>query len=256
MTKYIKALLSCFMVLAAVTANAEEIAAVLEWVKRVELTTPVSGRVERVMVNVGDRVEKGKPLLQLDQREFLGGVMKAEAAKIRATEKHAEAKRELERAKELFERTVISIHELQLVKIDFATAGAELKDATASLNLAKLHLEYSTLRAPFKGRVLQRSVEVGQTVVTRLQAAPLIILAASDSMIARAEVSADVLANLSPGKVLEVKVAGKSYKARISSMGQEPVSGKGKQALYRLDVEFPVGSENFRKGQLAKIVIP
>lgn len=250
-----KYLLVCMLGFFSFAANAEEVAAVLEWAKRVELTTPVSGRVEKIKVNVGDTVKKGAVLLSLDQREFKGNVVQAQAGKVKAEEKFAEARRELERAKELFDRTVISVHELQLVKIAYATANAELSEAQAKLNLARLHLEYSTLRAPFNARVIGRSVEVGQTVVTRLQATPLLVLAAKGHMIARAKVSGDVLDRVSPGKNIKVKVGGKSYNAMVKNMGQEPVKGSGKQALYTLDAEFPVDG-HYRKGQPAVIVLP
>lgn len=237
--------------------QAAEISAVLEWSQRVELTTPVSGKVLEVKVNEGSLVRQGDALLALDSRAFRAHIRQAEGELVRAREKQSEARRELERGKELFERTVISIHDLQLIKIDFASAEAKLREAEAKLSLARLDLEYSTLRAPFNGRVILRNVEPGQVVVTRLQTTPLLVLVAADRMLARAYIQEEAISRLKVGDAVKVRIGSKTQPARIAALGQEPDSTRKDSVQYRLDVEFTVdANELYRKGQSATILLP
>ena len=149
----------------------------LEWARRVELSTPVSGVVATVNVEPGDQVDKGEALVALDQRGFHAEVLRARADKRRLAQALAEAKRQRNRAQELYDRTLLSQHDLDLAKIAYTTARAKYEAADAALIQAMLDLEYSTVRAPFAGVVLARPAQVGQTVVSRLRSVPLVVRA-------------------------------------------------------------------------------
>jgi len=235
--------------------HAADLDARLQWSQRVELGTPVSGKIDRVLVDVGSHVRKGDTLLQLDTRGFRAELQQAQGELVRAREKRDEAKRELDRGQELFERTVISPHELQLVKIDYASADAMLREAEAKLQLAKLNLEYSVIQAPFRGVVIQRDAEPGQTVVSRLQATPLIVLANDEHMLARADVSLDLLGTHRVGDSASVRIEGKELSGTIKRIGMEPVAN-AQPGTYSLEVEFSV-PENMplRSGQPATIIL-
>ncbi len=237
--------------------EAAEVEATLRWAQRVELSTPVSGRIERVLVDVGSAVGKGDALLELDARPFEAVVDKAEADVAEARDALAEAEREVERAQELFERTVLSVHELKLVQIARTRARSELERARATLAQAELDLEYSVVRAPFNAIVVQRRADPGQTVVTRLQSTPLLVVAERGRILARAAVPGDQLGALRRGQELTVWVAGKRYAGRVARLGMEPVSSEGAGARYPVDVEFAVrAEEGLRAGQPATLELP
>ena len=106
-------------------------------------------------------------LLRLDSRGFQAAVDGAEARLDRARPTLQEARREVERAQELYDLGVLSDHELQLTRIALSQADAEYRLGEAGLTQARLDLEYSALRAPFDGLVLETHVAAGETVVTR-----------------------------------------------------------------------------------------
>jgi multidrug efflux system membrane fusion protein len=230
----------------------------LQWAQRVELSTLVSGNIAEVNVDVGSRVKAGAVLLRLDQRGFKAQLAKAKADNIHAKDALDEAKRELDRSQELFDRTVLSIHDLQLVKIALARAKADYRGTQAALEQAKLNLEHSTIRAPYDGVVLHRQAQVGQTVISRLQATPLLVLARADRMIARAGVVRKDLDRLKVGDTLPVKVGGTSFDGKVVRLGMEPMPEEvGPEPVYAVDVAFtPPASGDLRAGQQASVQLP
>lgn len=143
---------------------------------KVPLTTPVSGVVKEVYVQVGQRVKKGDSLVALDDTRLKARVMQAEAALMRSRQEAEEADRELKRAEELFDRGVSSTTELDAAKLKHARAAASAKEAEAQLVVAQKDLEDSVLKAPFEGVVMSREAEPGMYVPAQLNPPTLIIL--------------------------------------------------------------------------------
>lgn len=252
-----RGMLVVLLLIAAGIVSAAEVTGTLQWVRRVELSTPVSGVISEVAVDNGDEVRQGQQLLNLDARGFTAAVRRAEAQVKSRKEARDEARRELARTTELYERTLLSDHELQLAKIALSTAEAELQTALADLTMARLELEYSRITAPFDGVILMRSAEIGQTVVTRLQSVPLLTLAETGRMLARIEVGEQELNLLQKGMELQVRVGGKSFRGTVQRLGMEPVIAAGGIAKYEADVVFEYPrNERLRAGQSAVVVLP
>jgi multidrug efflux system membrane fusion protein len=230
---------------------AQERDAVLQWQHMVPLSTPVSGVVVKVNVKPGSRVEKGQALLQLDERARQAKVKALEADLKRAENNRDEAQRDLERTQDLFDRTLIAQHELQLAKIQNDDGKAQYEIAKSKLLKARMDLEYSTVRAPFNGWVVQRNVEVGQTVVSELQAEPLIKMVEAGKMLARVQVSSADLAKMNIGHKASVKVGVAIYNGAIYQTGLVPVAGTTDK--YYVDVAIDVGNKLYRAGQAAKV---
>jgi len=91
--------------------------AVLQWQRTVSMSTPVSGVVVKVEAQVGARVDKGQVLLKLDDRARIARVNALQAKLKSAKNNRDESIREMERTQELYDRTLISEHELQLARI-------------------------------------------------------------------------------------------------------------------------------------------
>ena len=233
-------------------AAAFEVDGELHWAKRLTLSTPVTGVVEAAPAVPGQRVEKGALLVRLDQRPFKAKRSRA-AANLAATKAALEeAEREMARAEELYDRTVLSDHEFQQAKIGLAAAEAAHRSARAELTLAEVALERSALNAPFDAWVLARPVEAGETVVSRLQARPLVELAEAGRMVVRVSVGADRAANLAPGMAAAVTVNGDRYEGRVRAIAMEPPEGS---SLYPLEVEFD-SDKPLRAGQRARVDLP
>lgn len=230
---------------------AEEFEATLGWSKRVELSTPVSGLVQKVFAEPGKVVAKGDVLVQLDSRAFKADLKYAKARYKNMDEQSQEAKRELDRQTDMYDRTMLSDHELQVAKNNFTAALSEYQQAQSSLTKAKLNLEYSAIRAPFNAVVISSSAVKGQVVASEVTPPVLVIVAEAKRMLARFYVTADKINNLVINQGAKVNVAGQSRQGKIFNIALEP--DKLKSEFYAVDVIFDSKEKLLRAGQKAKI---
>ena len=233
---------------------AADVPAVLQWSHRVELSTPVSGSVQAVNVEAGDLVRKGQVLLTLDSALYQAKVAESQAALSRQNEEAAEARRDLDRVQELYNRTVISTTELDQAKLRNARAQAMIIEARARLKQNQKGLDDATIRAPFDAVVIARQVEPGQIVAAGLQPQTLLVLAQSGEMLARMRLPESQIDKLKAGQSVTLTVAGRNYAGKIKSVGLEPVKVK-EESAYPVDVIFAPG-EQLRAGAAAVVKLP
>lgn len=140
------------------------------------LTTRVSGVVTEVLVRAGQRINKGTVLLRLDKTIYQAQVDEAGAEGDRLRAEEAEAKRDLERAQELYSRTVSSTTELDAAKLRYTRAKSALTVAEARVTIAKKNLMDTELRAPFNGVVTSLPAAPGVVVVAECQPKVLAVM--------------------------------------------------------------------------------
>ncbi|MCG6970436.1 MAG: efflux RND transporter periplasmic adaptor subunit [Gammaproteobacteria bacterium] len=231
-----------------------EYEAVLDWNRKSKLSTPVSGVVANVSVRPGDRVAQGDILLQLDNSVIKANLEKSKADVQHYERLYKEAERELERNKELYDRTVLSDHELELAHIAFTQATAQLKSAQAQMEKMAFDLRHSEITAPFNGIVVARNVNEGETIVSSETAPVLIEVAEADVMVAGFQVSGGQLGKFKMGEKATVAVGGNQYKGEVSAVGFEPVAKSGNR--YLINVRFDTKSRLLRAGRSAKVIVP
>ena len=231
-----------------------DIQATLQWSQRVELSTPVSGAVQAVNVEVGDRVKQGQVLLSLDSMAYQARVAENQSEITRLNAEAEEDKRELDRVMELHERTVVATTELDQARLKLVRSQSALAEAHARLRQNQKALDDASIRAPFDAVVVLRQAEPGLTVAAGLQPQMLLTLARSGEMIARMYLTSPQIANLKTGQTLAVSVAGVSYAGKIKTLGLEPVKIK-EESVYPVDVIFP-GKESLRAEAPALVKLP
>lgn len=143
---------------------------------KLELTTRVSGVVDEVLVKTGQRVKKGAVLLRLDRTVLQAHLDEATAEHARAQADEVDARRELDRAQELFNRTVSSTSELEAATLRHARAQANLAAAGARRAIAQKDLKDAELRAPIDGVVSALPGGPGTVVTAECQPKTLVIL--------------------------------------------------------------------------------
>jgi multidrug efflux system membrane fusion protein len=224
--------------------------ATLEWAERTELATPLSGVVAEVKAVAGAQVTKGQLLARLDDRGWRADLARAEAALDEAEAHKEEADRELERNQELYDRTVLSDHDLRMAEIEAARANAGWRLAQAELTHARLELERSRISAPFDGRILAVLKRPGEVVVNRLRADPMVVIAARDQLLASAPISAAEAARLRIGDAVRIEHSGGSIDGQIAAITQE---SDGMQLKVRF--RQPAGSP-LSPGQTVRLQLP
>lgn len=227
---------------------AAELPARLAWSQRTALSLPVSGTVAQVRVQVGSRVRKGEVLLALDTTAFRAQVAEARASVALAEAEEKDAKRNLDRIEELYDRTVIAATELEQAQLRHARAASQLAAARARLAAAQKQLDDAVLKAPFDAWVVARQVEPGQTVAAGLQPPVLLVVARAGEMLALAHAPLETIGGMRPGQEVKVAVGDKTYSGRVRTLGLEPQGDRG----YGVEVSFPV-SELLRAGTPATV---
>ena len=143
----------------------------------VNVGTQVSGTVIRLFVDFNDKVEKGQPLLQLDP-----SLLSAQARQSAANVGNVSATLDLARANEarmkaLFAQEYVSRQEYDQAVQARKSADAQLAQARAAADKDQVNLGYAVIRSPVSGIVVDRVVDLGQTVAASLQTPTLIKIA-------------------------------------------------------------------------------
>ena len=143
----------------------------------VEVGTQVSGLLSEIHVDFNDQVKKGQLLARIDPTILQQEVRSAEASLSRSRAELDQANRTLSRVTELFQQKVATTSDMETAQYQYDVAAASLEQSQVGLERAQRNLEYTEIRAPIDGVVIERAVEVGQTVAASMSAPVLFILA-------------------------------------------------------------------------------
>jgi multidrug efflux system membrane fusion protein len=142
----------------------DEFSGRLEAVERVELRPRVAGVVQKVHFREGALVRQGDLLISLDPAPYAAEVERAAAQAAAAQARLANARTEQARAERLLAEQAIAQREFDERSDALREAEANARAAQASLQSAKLNLDYTQVRAPVSGRVGQLEITVGNQV--------------------------------------------------------------------------------------------
>ena len=169
--------------------------------ENVKVAAPKGGLIQKIFVQVGDKVKLGDALLQLDNRETRAQVtaMQAQVETMKASLESekvlmADVADQFKRTDSLEKQNVASVDErtrkqfaLRSMEARVAKIAADLKAADAQVELAQTNLEVLTVRAPRDGTILQLNVREGEYAGTT-PTDPLMILGETDRLQIRADV--------------------------------------------------------------------
>ncbi|EDY81128.1 efflux transporter, RND family, MFP subunit [Verrucomicrobiia bacterium DG1235] len=134
------------------------------------LIPEVRGRIVSISPNFqeGAFFEKGDVLLEIDDRDYQteftvaeSALAQSELALLQETARYEQARRDWERLNPGTEATELTLREPQIRQARAAVASAQARVETARLNL-----ERTKVTAPYAGRILTKSVDIGQFVTT------------------------------------------------------------------------------------------
>ena len=199
----------------------------LSAVKTVQVGTQVSGLVDQIHADFNDRVTKGQLLARIDPTLQQQAVTDAQAQLVKAQAQYVQAKAEYDRNQPLFTQQFISASEFSVVDVAQSVALAGQKSAQVTLDKAKQNLSYTNIFAPISGVVVERDVDVGQTVAASLSA-PQLFLIAQDlkQMQILAAVDESDIAAIKDSQVVNFTVQSYSGRTFVGSVGQVRLQSK------------------------------
>src|SRR3954466_12083664 len=170
----------------------------LNAVRTVQVGTQVSGQVAKIYVDFNDHVKKGQLLATIDPTLQQQAVEDAQAQLERAQAQLTLAQSEYTRNKQLFDGQVLSASEFATTQSNFSVQQAAVKSASIALQRAKQNLSYTSIYAPINGVIVERNVDVGQTVAASLSAPQLFLIANDLSEM-------EILASVDEGDIGSIK---------------------------------------------------
>jgi membrane fusion protein (multidrug efflux system) len=207
-------------------------------VRRAVLAAEVPGVVERMVVEVGQKVAPGQLVAAIDTRALAQELAEAEALQRQAVAQH-------ERATALFEKRSITKQQL----LDAVTA----RDVgEARLASARLRLDKSRIRAPWGGEIAARRVEVGDYVQP---GQPVVELVHSDPLKVIAPVPAADVPYVAVGAPVRVRVdayPGEVFTGRLVRLGAEL---DPRARTLEVEAEIPNPGGRLKPGMAARMEV-
>jgi HlyD family secretion protein len=179
----------------------------LSAVSTVQVGTQVSGQIQKLYADFNNHVKQGPLIAQLDPTLLEQAVTQSQADLERAKADLAQKQFALDQAQPLYDQKIITLTEYNTAKYNLITSQANLKSSQAGLDRALQNLRYTKIYAPIDGIIVERNVDVGQTVAASLSA-PQLFLIAEDlgQMQILAAVDESDIGNISNGQAVRFTV--------------------------------------------------
>jgi HlyD family secretion protein len=162
----------------------------LKPLNQVDVGAEISGRIVALNADYNDHVTKDEVLAQLDKTELAAKVLQSEANVANAEATMVEARLKRDRIQALRGTGTSSRQDLEGAQAAFDRAAASVKQAHALLDVDRNNLSRTDIRSPIDGIVLDRKVEVGQTVASMFQT-PILFTIAEDLKRMRLQIDVD-----------------------------------------------------------------
>jgi RND family efflux transporter MFP subunit len=176
----------------------------------IDVFSKVPDRIERILVDVGDRVGQGAVLARVRATAIEQSLRQAESALVAARAQEANVRLDYERSKRLFNEKALSQQQLDGITTQLEAVTAQREQAEAMVRTATSQLHDAQITAPIAGIVAVRSCEEGD-MASPAQA--LFTIVRMNRVKAAFDVSESEIGFLKTGQSAEVRV--KSYPDRI-----------------------------------------
>ena len=244
------------------------------------ISSKISGRIDRIMVDQGDRVEKGHPLIRLDDSELTqqvaiarstlsastAAVDRVQADKTRARAVLEQVQRDQSRNQKLFAEKVISSSNIEKSELTLSVTMADLSrseaaviEAQKNLIVAQNTLDYhlarledTVIRAPFDGLIVRRDREPGDVVVP---GSSIFLLISTQELWVRAWVDETEMETISSGQEARVifrSEPNRPFPGEVIRLSRE-TDRETKEFL--VDVRVESLPKNWSVGQRAEVFI-
>jgi HlyD family secretion protein len=236
----------------------------------VQVGAQVSGRVTEINADFNDKVKKGQIIAKVDELVLKAQIYQAQAAYDvavanlkRSQVSVVDTQRQFDRQKALKDQSLVAgaIVEQAEAARDTAVANvnaskAQVSQAAANLKQARTNLSYATIYSPVDGVVLSRTIELGQTVASSLQA-PVLFTIAED--LARMQINTAVaeadVGRLSEGMKATFTVdafPGKTFDGVVRQVRNAPTTTSG-VVTYDAVIDVDNAEMTLRPGMTANV---
>ncbi len=217
--------------------------------EQVQLSSRLSGYLHGLKVHVGQSVQAGQLLFQVDPRQVDSQVAQAQAGLAQAQANLADAKSNYQRFQKLYQAQAIPEKQWDQIKSQYETARAQVAAAMAEAGSAQSQLRYARVTAPFAGIITEKFLQDGDLVAP---GRPVLTLANPNVLEVQCSVGSRAFALLSLGERIPVQANGRLLEARVQDL--VPVADPMTHShLVKLSLPSPDGVQ---AGDFVQVQIP
>jgi len=177
----------------------------VEAVFRSTISAQTAGEILELPFDVNDYVPKGAVVLRFDDTRQKAALDKAVASAMEAESRLAEAQSTHQRNQRLIKENAVSKAQLEKSEADLRAAQARLKQARAARDEAQEQLDYTVVKAPYAGVLVERFVEIGEQVQVGQRLGTGLSL---EKLRVEVEVPAQYIARIRAGTAARVRLPG------------------------------------------------
>ncbi len=217
-----------------------------------DLSTRMMGYVDKVHVNVGDKVSKGQLLVSINNSDLQARRAQVNAGITEATAAFNNAKKDYNRFKSLFADNSASQKELDDMTANFEMAKARLEGANQMKNEINAQFTYSNISAPFSGIVTSKNIETGDMANPGI---PLISIETPGKFEVMAMVPETEISGIKKGASVDVliKSINKTIKGEVAEVS---TSAKNTGGQYLVKIELEQTDANILSGMFSTVQFP
>ena len=186
---------------------------------RSELAVKTPGRVAKMFVEEGTRVGKGQPVLELETDYLRLNLDRANADVARAKAAEDDARRDLDRKKDLIAKDSIPRATYDRSQSAYDQAIATRQSVTAQAALLRQQIDDATLRSPIDGVVAEKRADVGERLG---EASVAVIIVQISPLKLRFKVPERYLASVHIGETVKANVdpyPNENFEGRVTTVG-------------------------------------
>ncbi|MCG9972160.1 efflux RND transporter periplasmic adaptor subunit [Christiangramia crocea] len=224
----------------------------IEAVNNAKLSTRMMGYVDRINVQIGDKVKKGELLVSINNSDLQAKIAQVNAKITEAQAAYNNAEKDYNRFKNLFEENSASQKELDDITANYEMAKARLEAARQMKNEIQAQFAYVNIRAPFSGVITNKFVEEGDMANPGM---PLVAMEAPGAFEVRATVPESDVSSIKEGTEVDVnvKTLDKTLKGVISEVS---ASAKNTGSQYPVKISLEETGDEIRSGMYVSVEIP
>lgn len=225
---------------------------------KVNISAHVVGKIERLYVEEGDRIERGRPFLELEKEAYIAArdqwmaqLRRAQTDVRQAEVALADARNKLQRARRLQDEGINTTQDLEAAELAEAQGRLRVEDARESVRQAQANLEKArddlaktTIFSPLSGRVVELNAEEGEVVVSGTMNNPGSVIATVadlSEILANVDVDETEIVNVRPGQKATVRVDAlpdRTYEGRVVRVGSSGFNRPQQPDVTFFDVEI------------------
>lgn len=208
------------------------------------LSTKVTGYIERIYVKIGDKVNKGQLLLKINNTDLEAQRSQVKAKLLQAEANYKIAENNYNRFKKLYEQKSASTKEFEDIQAAYDIAKAQVTAVKEMENEVSAMLNYSNIKAPFKGVITDVYAKEGNMA---LPGNPLLGLEDPANLVATAVIPEMYLTNVNRGDKVKVRIKS-NQKLLNGSVREISRSSQNSGGQYLAKIEIPNTEEGIFSG--------